>query len=696
MAKAKSRPTARSAALQYVKMGWAVVPQYSVVDGGCTCGKFKCSNAGKHPRTRHGVKDATRKLAQIQDWFRQWPESNVAIATGRPSRVVALDVDRGNGGLETLARLLQEHGDLPSTPQSRTGGGGWHFLFAAPEEAKEIRNRTLGPGVELKGDGGMITLPPSRHRSGSTYRWEKGRAPGEVELAELPQWILDVADQRSTERGEGGGESGRARRIHSGSRNEALTRIGGRLRQAGLFEPEMAAALSAVNQNRCRPPIEEGEVASIAQSVARYTRGSAVRLFDPSSEFEPFPLEVFPVPIAQFLELAVGSMGCDVSFLALPLLSVASAAIGNTHEIEVKPGWKQPATVWTAIVGESGTLKTPALKLVTRPARAWEEGQLLEVRERAEAIGEDPPSLAGRLICNDVTVEALRALLGENPRGILLVRDELSGWILSFDAYKARGGGDEKQWIEMFDADKVVVDRRSTDQPVIRIPRAFVGVTGGVQPGILRRAMTQERRDSGFMARILFAYPPRRPMRWREEEIRPCAEAGFLWTMLRLFTLTPRESGEAYAPRTLRFTDEARTAFARFVDELGEMQFRANDDVAAAWSKLIGYGARLSLVLCCMRWACSRGRPSGGPKRVELCDVEAGIRLSWWFQRESERIYGLDSDEEVRVDPALLEFIRGRGGIVTARDVARSFPGARGDSQRAAALLRELVDAGWG
>jgi len=86
-------------------------------------------------------------------------------------------------------------------------------------------------------------------------------------------------------------------------------------------------------------------------------------------QFRPFPTDSLPEPIRGFVKAGAKSIGCAPSFLALPMLTVLAAAIGNTRRLQLKRGWSVPAIIWTAIVGESGTLKTPAFKLVIRPVR---------------------------------------------------------------------------------------------------------------------------------------------------------------------------------------------------------------------------------------------------------------------------------------------------------------------------------------
>src|SRR3972149_3759493 len=105
-------------ALWYARQGWPVFPMHSLRDGRCTCRHgSKCDCPGKHPRTRHGRNNATTDERTIWRWwsptFGRWPDANIAVITGTGSGLVVLDVDRGKGGLESLAAAQRDLGELP-------------------------------------------------------------------------------------------------------------------------------------------------------------------------------------------------------------------------------------------------------------------------------------------------------------------------------------------------------------------------------------------------------------------------------------------------------------------------------------------------------------------------------------------------------------------------------------------------------
>src|SRR5262249_49846577 len=119
------------AALAYAGRGWPVMPLHEVIEGKCSCGNDCDKSKGKHPRTRHGLKDATTDVNIIRGWWAAWPSANVGMAPGEVSGFFMIGPD-GPEGIEALAELERQYGPLPTTPWLRSGGGGRHYYFAWP------------------------------------------------------------------------------------------------------------------------------------------------------------------------------------------------------------------------------------------------------------------------------------------------------------------------------------------------------------------------------------------------------------------------------------------------------------------------------------------------------------------------------------------------------------------------------------
>lgn len=261
--------TKSKAAADYTRRGYLVFPLYTIKDGQCSCGDADCPSPGKHPLTTNGFKNATNDARTVEAWWRQWPEANVGLATGRAAGFFVLDVD-GPEGAETLKTLEEAQGALPPTATVITGNGK-HFYFKYPENG-EIKNSTaLGPGLHLRGEGGYVVAPPSDHVSGRRYEWLV--SPDEVGLAEAPSWLVEFISRRS-QSSDGQGRTGIdplqvLAGVPEGERDNKLFLYACHLRGKGLTREE-AEVLVLQAAGNCKPPFPEREALRKVESAWSY------------------------------------------------------------------------------------------------------------------------------------------------------------------------------------------------------------------------------------------------------------------------------------------------------------------------------------------------------------------------------------------------------------------------------------------
>ena len=247
---------AERAALAYIAHGWSIV---------------LVEPRGKRPLVRwEAFQRRPPSADEVRSWFAQRPDANVAVVTGAVSGLVVLDVDPRHGGVASLAGWERQHGALPHTVEAQTGGGGRHLYFAHP--GSELRNRVgVAPGLDLRGDGGVVVAPPSLHPTGGRYRWLPGHAPDEARPAPLPGWLLEIA------RGDAprGGHSlswWRTRvqeRVPEGQRNDTIASFTGHLLWHGLDPDVVCELMLCWNRVHCRPPLDDDEVARTVESITR-------------------------------------------------------------------------------------------------------------------------------------------------------------------------------------------------------------------------------------------------------------------------------------------------------------------------------------------------------------------------------------------------------------------------------------------
>lgn len=244
-----------AAALQAAARGWKVFPLKPL---------------SKEPLPgSHGYKDATTDPALIRAFLVANPDCNIAIATGRKSGVVVLDVDKKGGGLETFRRIESEHGETGKTPLSLTPGGGRHIYFAQPEN--EVRSRAgLGPGIDVRGEGGYIVAPPSILPHGK-YAWQAELGP-DVELASVPPHLLSLLAGRTRGRGRLASSAPGTGAIPVGIRHAAMVSRAGTLRRQGKGHEEILADLLAMRE-RVDGDFPLSELRRIAEDAARWAVG---------------------------------------------------------------------------------------------------------------------------------------------------------------------------------------------------------------------------------------------------------------------------------------------------------------------------------------------------------------------------------------------------------------------------------------
>jgi putative DNA primase/helicase len=195
----RTQPTIsiRNQARCHAHRGFPVLPLHAVSDGKCSCAAGQsCAHPGKHPRTRHGVKDATTDRTIIKAWWKRWPDANIGIATGQASGILVLDVD-GKVGRANLKKLQEEHGRLPKTVTVKTGKGR-HLYFRCADVRVSNSAGRIGKGIDVRGDGGYVVAAGSIPDSGVPYRFVDGRGLDEIEVAKAPKWLLDLVTAKGS------------------------------------------------------------------------------------------------------------------------------------------------------------------------------------------------------------------------------------------------------------------------------------------------------------------------------------------------------------------------------------------------------------------------------------------------------------------------------------------------------------------
>lgn len=417
-------------------------------------------------------------------------------------------------------------------------------------------------------------------------------------------------------------------------------------------------------------------------------------------DVEPFPVEVLPKPMRLFVEEAAQAIHCPIDFLAVPLLVLAGVAIGTARCIEVKPGWREYARLWAAIVALPGDKKSPALKADFEPFRRRQQHlqqQYEDARKAWQELDKDakkgaPEPRMAQAFTTDATLEALADVLDVNPRGVLFWRDELAGWARSFNQYKQGKGSDRQNWLSLWSGEPIVVNRRGR-KSALPLDNPFVGVAGAIQPEILGELSDERGRQDGFIHRLLFTYPPHMPRKWTTSGLSVETSDAYVDAFARLWDHT-----QLPTPGTpvLTFTTEGREEWVDWITSHYEEQEAPTFPVhlLGPWSKMEGYAARLALIIHVLRYVC---KETTSP-HVDQFSMASAADLITYFKSHARRVYDElhTTPEDAQVASALTWIRKQPGRKATGRDVQRA--GLKGvhTSDEAKALLCKLRDEGYG
>ena len=467
---------------------------------------------------------------------------------------------------------------------------------------------------------------------------------------------------------------------------------------------------------------DEGHAKSRKVETGSWDEPDWTLLDDRRGELPDFPLEVLPASLRGWLLRTARGAGVTPGHVAVPFLGIASSLIGTARRVRASRSWSEPLTMWVAIIGFSGTGKTPGLDVTRRALSLIERERKYKIAElqrehetraqkakaekkkweqavadaveagvpappKPEGATDPRPFVAPRLCVSDSTIERIAVLLEVRPRGMAFVADELARLFLNMRRYSS--GQDNEFWLEAWNGKNFIVERQG--RPPVVVDYLLVGVTGAFQPDKLARAFQGD--DDGMYARFCFAWPEEpahMPLSNEVTEIEPDIQ-----NMLTRIINLPSEEAGVFAPRTVELSPEALVAFEGFRTFLAQIK-KELDGREREWAAKGGTQVlRLSGTLAYLDWAMLGGTE---PPSIEAPSVEAAVRLwrdyFWPHSRAALRQMGL-TEKHTSARRALC-WIRTNAKLeVSLLDIRREALGRRLDAEQTRTLLDGLVRAGW-
>jgi hypothetical protein len=445
-------------------------------------------------------------------------------------------------------------------------------------------------------------------------------------------------------------------------------------------------------------------------------------LDDRRGQLAEFPITVFRGLCQQWIQQAAHAAGVTHAHVAVPLLGIASSLIGTSCRVRATKSWSEPMSLWTAIVGHSGSGKTPGINATKNALSQIEQTRshcITELknkheeraaaakaaqkkwREAVEAAVKDnkvPPPMpleamlpdgfvAPRLYVTNATIERFAVLLQAKPRGCLYLVDELASLFANMSRYT--NGRDDQFWLEAWAGGRYVVERMNRE-PVV-VEHLLIGLVGGFQPDALARSFAGD--QTGMYSRFLFGWPAQptyRELADTFEEVDP----DIVNALGRLVDIPAEEHGKLirrYVPLSVTALD----AFEAFRRSNHDMRSERDGREVEYLAKGPAHVLRLAGTLCYLAWAFT-----GGPE-PERIDEEFVIGAStlwetyfWPHARAALRLIGLtDRHRNAR---RLLRWIGANGKTEISREEARRDAlGQSLDADQTQVLLDSLVKARW-
>ena len=398
-----------------------------------------------------------------------------------------------------------------------------------------------------------------------------------------------------------------------------------------------------------------------------------------------FPTEVLPEPLRNLVERGAEAIGVDPTFLLLPALATAATGIGNTRRVTINETWSEPAVVWSVIVGDAGRRKSPPFKTAIKPLEERQD------RLDAEHPVEDENAPRRAVIATDCTIQRLAGLLNDNPRGVGLIRDELSSWFAGLTRYR-REGSDAADWLELFCDGRLHIHRKTGEPKYIHVRMANVSIAGTIQPEPLQRCLANGNTENGLASRFLFTCPPKRLATKFPCGLDERTQRKWRVVIERLLNIE-LEQDEFGTPQPvlLPLSDEAATLWWQFYAEHQQRLFDSTGAYAGALSKLERYCLRFALIYHMLNEGSDPCGDDSAP--ITAAAMQSAITTTEWFIHETGRIYGIWTESEEQAEARrVVDWLQSRGGRSTIGRMIRSR--LFRTTEEAEAALSELAKAG--
>lgn len=567
----------------------------------------------KKPYLANGFKGATQDEATIREWWRRWPEADIAIPTGAATGLLVIDIDPRHGGDDSLEDLRLNYGPLPDSVEAVTQSGGQHLYYQWDGRARNAVG--ILPGIDVRGEGGYVVVPPSLGPSGQGYVWESSSHPEERPLCELPIHFRNgrIATNRLTN-GSGGNLNGFVPGVGllsdepamEGTRNQTLARWIGRWLTDKKSLLEISRLAHEWNEANNRPPLPKKEVDATVHSIItthfRNHPSDEVIVENVESDEKPVRTkrtEHLEIPTHLLTPPGIVGEICqyinDTSPKPQPVL-----ALGNT------------LAFFGAMIGRKvrtpHNLRSNIYAVGIAPSSAGKGHSMKCIKNICDEAGVATEKIIERIASDSGLVSAVKA----SP-AVLIQIDEFGKFasgILSENA-----GAHDKRIIDELTkmwsaADQTFYGKEYADRekmPRIEIVEPCVCMYGATIPERFEEHVTPSHVSDGFIPRILLFWTDTPDQRFVEPQrlAIPKTITATVQAWFKRENVHPPGIGnldKRNYPTEVPLDDDARRHFAEFREKMEETQISSRIlkiGLDSIWGRTWEQAIRIALIVAC-------------------------------------------------------------------------------------------------
>jgi len=432
-----------------------------------------------------------------------------------------------------------------------------------------------------------------------------------------------------------------------------------------------------------------------------------------------FPLGLLPNDVQEIVTEIADSIPCPIDYVTNGLLSYCASAIGGSRILHIKGTWYEESKLWCVTIAPSGEGKSPAVlqfntilddkqelldlgyedtekrykthkKIYDSEIKKYKIEQVSDIHNIPIEPTEPPKTT---LNVTDVTTEALKQILKDNPRGIICCYDEFDSYLKSMNQYK--GHGDDRQfWNKLWNPRTSIVIGRVHSKKPYSVRNSIVSIHGSITP-ICLSDLTYKGGEDGLISRFLYVYPDYKAYEETDKGVSVEATSKLEFIFERLWQLEPEEVSP-FKPLSVGYNSEAQRLWSNYAKqhrkELNGMS--ENNPFRAPHSKLKTYTARLSLVIQGLRYACEEVEDF---YFVDEYSMSVAVELERYYRSHALKVWKkLSIIQEDNFYIKAVKKIKANGGEYSVRDAVTNKLCGVSTADDARDLFKQLEDAGHG